>query len=210
MNRCVDEWIRSLNLRIYSSNHLLYMMTNYDDLMISALDGTITPPDRAMLNAYFAQRPGERAAFEQMLAVDLVLKEAEPVASPPADFAQRVMAQTRVTPIIQPMRHKQVAVVVVGNSLLVVASWVMAFALLVGLVMLIGHSPVVQPALALGRAAVTGLSDVLHVVGSVARAMTGLPLAWVILVAAFGMVAAWFAVIARVWLPQRRLAFVQR
>ena len=99
--------------------------------------------------------------------------------------------------------------VVVGNSLLVGSAWVMVFVVIIGLTMLAAHSPFVQPVLALGRAMLTGLTDTLRVAGSVARGMTGLPLAWVALIAVFGIVAAWFTVIARVWLPQHQLAYLQ-
>ena len=157
-----------------------------------------------MLNAHFAQHPDQRTAFEQMLAVDLALKEAEPVAPPPADFAQRVMAQARVTKIaVPPFRRRHVAVIVVGHSLIVASTWAVPIGLLVALAVLLARLPILQPLFAFGRAVSLSFADVLRLLGAVARGVAGQPLAWLALIVAFGMMAVWFAVVARVWLPRR-------
>jgi len=182
---------------------------NYDELMINALDGTITPSDKVALDAYFAQRPDARAMFEQMVAVDFALKEAEPTAPPPAGFTQQVMARVHVTPIVKPMARRHVAAIVVGNSVVVSITWLMSLAVLAGLALLVSKVRILQPVFALGRALAIGGADVARAMTSVLHAMIAQPLAWVIFIAVLGMVATWLAFIARVWLPQRRLAFMQ-
>jgi len=181
---------------------------NYEDLMMNALDGTITPSERATLNTWFAQHPDERAAFEHMLAVDIALKEAEPIA-PPAAFTQRVLAQTRAMPIVRPIKRSQVAVVVVGNSLLMALSWMVIVAAVIGFGALAAQAPIMQPVFAFVRAIFTLVSDVLRALGSTTRALSGQPIVWIAIVAAMALVVAWFSVVARVFLPQRRFTYAQ-
>ena len=184
-------------------------MTNYDELMMNAVDGTLLPSDKAVLEVYFIKYPDQRAAFEQVLAVDHMLKEAEPVAPPPTYFAERVMAQTRVTPIVKPIKRKTVAVLIAGNSLLLVCTWLMLLSFIGGVVWLGAQLPVMQPVLAFGRAITLSFEDVLRAIGSVTRAVFGQPLVWLFLAVAMCIVTAWFAVLARVFLPQHKLALVQ-
>ncbi len=182
---------------------------NYEDLMMNALDGTLAPSDRAVLNAWFAQHPDERAAFEAMLAVDIALREAEPIAPPPTAFTQRVLAQTRVTPIVRPVNRSQLAVVVAGNSLLMVLSWVVIVAAVIGFGALAAQSPIMQPVFALIRAIATIVTDAFRALGSTTRALSGQPIVWMAIATALIVVIAWLGVVARVFLPQRRLSYAQ-
>ncbi len=181
---------------------------NYEDLMINALDGTITPSERATLNTWLAQHPDERAGFENMLAVDIALKEAEPIA-PSAAFTQRVLAQTRVTPIVRPIRRSQVAVVVAGNSLLMALSWVVIAAAVIGFGALAAQAPIMQPVFAFARAIITLITDAFRAIGSTTRALSGQPIVWIAIVAAMALVVTWFSVVARVLFPQRKLTYAQ-
>lgn len=183
-------------------------MTSYEELMMNALDDTITPSDRALLNTYLAQRPDERAAFEHMLAVDLELKAVEPVA-PPTHFAQNVMAQARVTPIFRPLPRKQLAAVVAGNSLIALYVWLMCIGLFIGAGILIAQLPEAQLLIGFLRAIFINITDAARALGSVTRAVIEQPIAWVVLFVAAATVAAWVTLVARVYLPQRRLAMAQ-
>ncbi len=187
------------------------MNRSTEDLMIDALDGTLAPADRARLETYFASHPDERIAFEQMLAMDTWLKEAEPVQPPaPAQFTQRVMAQARITQIARPVQRKQVAVIVVGNSLLIGLSWIVILAAIVGLGMLAAQSPILQPVLALGRAMATNVSDALRALGAAMRILISQPIAWALFLGSMVLVVTWLGVLARAFVPQRQWASMQR
>lgn len=176
-------------------------MTNFDELMMDALDGTITPANRTTLEAHFAQHPDARAAFEQMMRVDAMLRDA-PVVHAPADFARKVMAQARTMPIAKPVRGSHIAAIIAANSLLVGSVWLMMAALLVGLGLLATQTPALQPVFALARAIDTYLRDALDLAAAGARAVGTQPIAWVTLLAALALVAAWAGVLAKVLRPQ--------
>ena len=176
-------------------------MTNIDELMMDALDGVITPANRAMLDAHLAQNPAARAAFEQMMRVEIALRET-PVASAPADFSHKVMAQARTLPIHKPMRSSHIAAIIAANSVLVGAVWVMLAALLIGLGLLAAQTPALQPVFALVRAIGTYMRDALGLAAAATRAWSTQPIAWVTLLAAFALVAAWIGVMAKVLRPQ--------
>jgi anti-sigma factor RsiW len=186
-------------------------MMNYDELKINALDGTITPTDRARLDAYFVAHPDERVAFEQMLAMESWLREAEPVQPPaPVQFTQRVMARARVTPIFRPVQRKQVAAIVVGNSLVMALSWVVFIAAIFGLGMLAAQSPLLQPVLALTRAFATNVTDAFRAMSAAMRILINQPFAWAFLIGFLALIGAWFSVLARVFVPQGYFAGAQR
>ena len=79
----------------------LTTQSDADALMMDALDGTISPSDRAALLRYLAQHPDEAAAFARMAQLDAAFR-ATPAAMPPAPFAGRVMEIVRFTPAAQP------------------------------------------------------------------------------------------------------------
>lgn len=176
-------------------------MTNIDELMMDVLDGTITPANRALLDAHFAQHPEARVMFEQMMHVDAALREA-PAIAVPADFSRKVMAQTHAMPIAKPMRGSHIAAIVAANSVLVGAVWLMMAALLIGLGLFASQLPALQPVFALIRAAIAYLRDALGLASAGARALGTQPIAWVTLLAAIALVMAWVGVLAKVLRPQ--------
>ena len=176
-------------------------MTNIDELMMDALDGTIAPANRALLDAHFAQHPEARVAFEQMMRVDVALREA-PAIVVPADFSRKVMVQARVMPIAKPMHTRHIAAIVAANSLLIGAVWLMLAALLVGLGLLASQLPALQPVFALVRAAIAYLRDALGLASAGVRALGTQPIAWLTLLAAIALVMAWVGVLAKVLRPQ--------
>lgn len=176
-------------------------MTNIDELMMDALDGTITPANRALLDAHLAQHADARVTFEHMLRIDAALREA-PAISPPADFSRKVMAQARVMPIAKPMRNSQIVAIIAANSLLVGVMWLMLAALLVGLALLAAQLPALQPVFALAHAVAAYVRDALELATAGARALGSQPVAWVTALAALSLVAAWVGVLAKVLWPQ--------
>lgn len=176
-------------------------MTNFDELMMDALDGTITPANRAMLDAHFAQHPDARSAFAQMLHVDAALRAA-PVVHAPADFSHKVMAQARALPIAKPMQTRHIAAIIAANSLLVGTVWVMLAAVLVGMGLLAAQTPALQPVFALARAVGAYVRDALGLAAAGVRAAGTQPIAWVTLLAALALVIAWVSMLAKVLRPQ--------
>jgi anti-sigma factor RsiW len=176
-------------------------MTNIDELMMDALDGTITPANRALLDAHLAQHPDARAAFEQMLHVDAALRETPAVAAP-ADFSRKVMAQARVMPIAQPLRSGYIAAIIAANSVLVGAVWVVMAALLIGLGLLAAQTPALQPVFAYVRGIAIFAREGIELFATATRAWGTQPIAWVTLLAALALVGAWVTVMAKVLRPQ--------
>lgn len=176
-------------------------MTNIDELMMDALDGTITPANRAVLDTHLAQNPEARLAFEQMICVDVALRGA-PAISAPAGFSHKVMAQAHAMPIAKPMRTSHIAAIIAANSVLVGAVWVVMAALLIGLGVLAAQTPALQPVFALVRAIGTYLRDAIGLAAAATRAWSTQPIAWLTLLAAFALVATWIGVMAKVLRPQ--------
>jgi anti-sigma factor RsiW len=176
-------------------------MTNIDELMMDALDGTITPANRALLDAHLAQHTEARTAFAQMLRVDAILRET-PATPAPADFSHKVMAQARAMPVAKPMRGSQIAAIIAANSVLVGTVWLMMAAVLIGLGLLATQTPALQPVFALARAVGAYVRDALGLAAAGVRAVGAQPLAWIMLLAALALVAAWAGVLAKVLRPQ--------
>lgn len=176
-------------------------MTNIDELMMDALDGVITPANRAVLEAHLAQNPDARMAFAQMMRVDVALRDT-PAVSAPADFSHNVMAQARSMPIAKPMRGSHIAAIIAANSVLVGVMWLMLVALLLGMGMLAAQTPALQPVFALMRAIATYVREAIELAGAATRAWGTQPVAWVTVLAAFALVAAWAGVLAKVLRPQ--------
>jgi anti-sigma factor RsiW len=174
-------------------------------LMMDALDGTISPADRAALDAYLARHADERATFERMLAVDVALRTA-PVASPAAGFSQRVMASAHAMPIAKPLKGRHVAAIIATNSALMAVVWVLCGIALFAVGMYIVQQPAVQPVIIVARSAAIYCTEALRLFTSVVRALVQQPLFWLISLVAVALVAAWLGVITRVLLPARRYA----
>jgi anti-sigma factor RsiW len=176
-------------------------MTNIDELMMDALDGTITPANRAVLDAHLAQNPEACIAFEQMMRVDVALRKAQAV-NMPVDFSNKVMAQARAMPIAKPMRTSHIAAIIAANSVLVGAVWVIMAALLIGLGMLAAQTPALQPVFALIRAIGAYVREAIEMGGAATRAWGTQPIAWITLLAALALVGTWVGVMAKVLRPQ--------
>jgi anti-sigma factor RsiW len=176
-------------------------MTNIDELMMDALDGVITPANRAVLEAHLAQNPEARAAFAAMMRVDVALRET-PAVNLPADFTHKVMAQARALPIARPMRGSHIAAIIAANSVLVGVVWLMLAALLLGMGVLAAQTPALQPVFALVRAIATYAREAIEMAGAATRAWGTQPIAWVTVLAAFALVAIWAGVLAKVLRPQ--------
>jgi anti-sigma factor RsiW len=176
-------------------------MTNINELMMDALDGTITPANRTLLDAHLAQHPDARIAFEHMMRIEAALRETPAVAAP-AGFTGNVMAQARALPIAQPMHKTQIAAIIAANSVLVGVVWAMMAALLVGLGVLAAQTPALQPVFAFIRGIATFTREGFELFATATRAWSAQPLAWVTLLAALALVGAWVTVMAKVLRPQ--------
>jgi len=180
-------------------------MTNIDELMMDALDGMITPANRTVLNAHLAQNPDVRLAFEQMMQVDMALREM-PAVNAPADFSRKVMTQARSLPIAKPLSGSHIAAIIAANSVLVGSVWIMMAALLLGLGLFASQLPTLQPVFALVRAVSTYMRDALGMVNAATRAWGAQPITWITLLAAFALVATWIGVMAKVLRPAQQFA----
>ncbi len=179
-------------------------MTHIDELMIDALDGVITPANRAVLDAHLAQNREARIALERMMRVDAALREA-PATSAPADFSQKVMLKTSAMPIAKPpMRSTQIAAIIAANSVLVGVVWLMMAALLLGLGLLAAQTPALQPVFALIRAIGIYMREALEMIAVATRAWSAQPIAWITLLTAFALVTAWIGVMTKVLRPARQ------
>ncbi len=176
-----------------------------EELMMQALDGTIDAADRARLDAYLAERPTERAAFERMLAVDAALRWA-PAVAPPADFAAAVVARARTTSPARPIKRRYIVALVVANWTLTTLVWTLIGITLVGLGALLTQHPLFQPIFAFGRGVTTSLMDMLGVLATTARSLTAQPGIQLVMLGAAAIVAIWLSVMVRVLLPLHKPA----
>ncbi|BCX05595.1 MAG: hypothetical protein KatS3mg053_3533 [Candidatus Roseilinea sp.] len=178
---------------------------NVEELMIQALDGEISAEDRARLDAYLAERPGERAEFERMLAVNAALRNA-PIVATPDGFAEAVVARARTAPVIRPVKRRYIVALIATNWALAFLVWACAGAVLIGLITLLAQQPLLQPALAFGRGAVISFTDMLNVLATTARTFITQPAVRLTMLAAVAIVAIWLGVLVKVLAPPRRLA----
>jgi hypothetical protein len=181
-----------------------------EELILQALDGTISPADQARLNAYLNAHPDERETFDEMMRFEASFAAsfmAEPVDAPP-HFAANVMGQVHQVAIAQPfavttMSSKQIALIIL------VCSSAMAVAFAAGGGLLAYGSSVVQPefgpANAFGRGVWLIVQDIFRAAFSMARAVLTQPLTWAVLVAGVLAFAAWVRLVAPAWVPQRQL-----
>jgi anti-sigma factor RsiW len=188
-----------------ANSQLQIAMTHIDELMMDSLDGVITPADRAVLDAHLAQNPDAQLAFEQMMRVDMALRET-PAVSAPADFTHKVMTQARAMPIAKPLSGSHIAAIIAANSVLVGSVWIMMAALLLGLGLFASQLPALQPVFALVRAVSTYMRDALGLVSAATRAWGAQPIAWITVLAAFALVATWIGVMAKVLRPAQQYA----
>jgi anti-sigma factor RsiW len=176
---------------------------NDEELMIQALDGAISTADRARLDAYFATHPDARAVFERMLAVDTAMRET-PIATPPADFSQRVMASAQVMPIVKPLKPRHVAAIVAANSMLIALAWLFGCIAMVAFGAFIVQQPIAQPAIAFVRGVNIYVADAYELFAAVARSLVRQPIVWITMLFLVALVAAWLSVLAKVLMPTRR------
>jgi predicted anti-sigma-YlaC factor YlaD len=182
-----------------------------EELMLQALDGTISPADLARLNAHLNAHPDEREAFEQMARFEAEFGSAfmaEPVAAP-AGLMTNVMTQVHQIAIAQPfavtaMSGKQIALIILIFSSAMAA----AFAICGGV--LAYGSSVVQPdfgaASSMGRSIWVATQGVFRAAFSMTRAVLSQPLTWAVMAVGLLSILAWVRLIAPVWVPQRQLA----
>lgn len=179
---------------------------DYEALMMDALDGAISPADRTRLDAYLAQHPAEREAFERMLAVDATL-HAAPLAAPSAGFSQRVMTSVHTMPIARPLRRGHVAAIIAANSVLIALVWLIGGLVLIAAGMLLLQSPALQPALAFIRSVAVFFGEFFQLSSSLTRTLSRQPLFWLSALAAMVIITTWFGVMVKVLvLPGGRYA----
>lgn len=176
-------------------------MLDYEVLMMEALDGTISPPDRARLDAYLAAHPETRAMFDAMQGVDTALREA-PAVVPSAAFTQNVMTATRSMAVARPLKGSTIAFLVGTNALLVMAGWALLTAAAAGIMYYFAPSSVFELIGVFARSAL----GVLGTFGRAGRVLFAQPAVWVILLASVTIVAVWLRVITRLLHPARSLA----
>jgi hypothetical protein len=179
---------------------------DYEGLMMDALDGVISPAGRARLDAYLALHPAEREAFERMLAVDTALRDA-PLAAPPTEFSQRVMASVHAMPIATPLRRSHIAAIIAANSALIALVWLIFGLMLIGAGMVLLQLPALQPALAFVRSVGVFFGEFFQLSSSLTRTLSRQPWFWLSAFSALIVITAWFGVMVRVLvLPGRRYA----
>jgi hypothetical protein len=178
---------------------------NWEQLMIDALDGTISERDHMALEAYFDVHPEERAMFDRMQDVDRAFR-AEPVISAPATLAQQVMGTTRaVTAAQPPLRASQIAFLILISSVLVVA----AGAIIAAMYSLISPGfPVgeMQAFVAFTRGMVEFGYSFAGVLATFLRAVFSQPVTWVVVLGMIGVLAVWVRILAAVFVPAMRTA----
>lgn len=173
---------------------------NDEALMMDALDGTISAADLAKLDAYFAQRPDERLAFQRMLAVDAALRQV-PVTPPPSDFSQAVVARARSVPIAKPVNRHHLVAFIVTNSVLATLVWLVSFAMLFGLVGLLLQQPFTQPIIAFAHGINIYVADAFNLFTRLTRSLVTQPIVWVTALVSTALVVTWLSVMARVLAP---------
>lgn len=176
-------------------------MLDYEVLMMEALDGTITPSDRARLDSYLDAHPDARAMFDAMRQVEIALTTAAPIA-PPQAFVQSVMTATRGIAMARPLHGRHIALIVGTNALFVALGWVLIISACTALAMSLAPSGVLHVLSALGRGALGAL-------GTVARAgriVFEQPVTWLAMLACVSILALWSSVMLRLFRPAQQMA----
>lgn len=176
-------------------------MLDYEVLMMEALDGTISPSDRARLDAHLTAHPETRAMFDAMQGVDAALREA-PAIAPAAAFTRSVMTATRSMTVARPMKGSTIAFLVGTNALLVMAGWALLTAAAAAIMYYIAPSSVFELVGVFARSAV----GVLGTLGRAGRVLFAQPAVWAILIASAAIVAIWLRVVTRLLHPPRDFA----
>jgi anti-sigma factor RsiW len=176
-------------------------MLDNEVLMMEALDGTISPSDRARLEAYLTAHPETRAMFDAMHGVDVALREA-PAVAPGAAFTQKVMSATRSMTVARPMKGATIALLVGTNALLVMAGWALLTAAVAGIMYYVAPSSVFELVGVFARST----AGVLGTLGRAGRVLFAQPAVWAILFASVVIVAIWLRVVTRLLHPAHGLA----
>ncbi len=172
-----------------------------EQLMIDALDGTLSPRDYRVLRAHLDRHPDERAMFDQMLEFDRTMRaEAAPVA--PATMTQHVMTAIRQAHVAQPaLKAPQIAFLIGFPSALL---FVITLAL-IGLYLLVSPDMPqvdIQAGLALLRAMADFVESIVVAVILFLRALYSMPLTWGVTVGLAIVVAGWMRIMIAIWLPR--------
>lgn len=176
-----------------------------EQLMMDALDGTLSASERKKLRAYLDAHPEERALFARMQGVDVLLR-ATPKQAPPPALKHSVMAA---------LPHRRIEAATLRWTQIV---FLIVFASLIGMLMVAGLVAVygaIAPLISISAAlsitaflrevAAVGLS----IIGAgldICRVFFSHPMAWLAMLIALGIVALWARLVLVVWLPGLRLA----
>lgn len=176
-------------------------MLDHELLMMEALDGTITPANQAQLDAYLNTHPEARMLFDAMVDVDNTLV-ATPVVVPAAHFAHQVMHTVAQTKIARPLKAQHVALIVGTNTIAVFVFWLVAAAVVGGLIANLAPGSMVEAARAVGSV----LYGVFSALGKIGRVVLSQPITWVVMMLCLTIVVAWFGMLAKLMSPRRQLA----
>jgi anti-sigma factor RsiW len=181
-----------------------------EELMMQALDGTISATDRAKLDAFLLANPPERAAFEAMLRFEgvaaPVLATHTPPVTLPLNFAANVMTRVNAAALAQPqtitaISSRQIVLVIV------ICSAAMAFSMAVAGGMVAYGSSVAPPHIvSVFWEIVDTARDVAGMLFVLGRALLAQPITWAVALVSVLVVALWMRMVAVVWLPQKQLA----
>lgn len=176
---------------------------NYEKLMMEALDGTINPADRAALDAYLAQHPDVRLAFQRLQAVDDALRQA-PMASPPHNFAQRTLHRIQAAPHLapRPIKRRYIAAFAVANWALSALAWSFIYTALFSLAL---SDSSIQPFVIFARGLTTLAGDVIGTAALTARSLITHPAAQVVMALSAGVVMIWLGALVKVLTPRHQL-----
>lgn len=175
---------------------------NMDELMMQALDGTISKADRARLTAYLMANPDERALFESMLQTEALLRNL-PMAKPSNNFASNVMVA---------VGHAHIAAkpspAVNGNQMLLLfltctISAVMMIIISAAVISMLSTyaGPQLHATVGVLRSIGTMGRESFGVIAAFARFVMTQPLVWIASIAGGLVVAIWLRVLAGLWLP---------
>jgi anti-sigma factor RsiW len=183
-------------------------MTDYEILMMDAIDGTLAAGDRARLDAYLAANPEARAQFEAMTSVDMALKAdaALPLPAPPAALVANVMQATQPLKIYRSLNTKSLAVIISTNAVLLLLSWVLIGGIVVSAAWVALPPGTAEAVAAMARAA----SGLLGALSRVGQALLAQPFIWAASVLGVGLVAAWVTVLSRLFGPTPAFASRRR
>jgi anti-sigma factor RsiW len=176
-------------------------MTDYETLMMDALDGTITPAARQHLDAYLAAHPDARALFDSMRGIDAELT-ATHSAIPSATFTANVMRNISGMPIARPVRAQHLAFVAGLNALIGMFVW--SGLLVIGGALVTMYLP--ASARESAEVVLRVISGVVNVLFKSGKAVLSQPFAWAAAALCVAIVGAWIGVLAKVMPPTRQPA----